>query len=198
LDATVVYLGLESQTKYTTAVKMDRSSQLVEDCKKGVKSAYEELYRLYSKAMYSISLRITNDKEESEDVLQESFLSAFNNIKQFKGESSFGSWLKRIVINKSIDAVKKRKIKFAEVEDIEQINIEEETEDGNEIEYTTESINKAVQLLPDGFRTVLTLYLFEDHSHKEIASVLGISESTSKTQYLRARKRLIELLKQSK
>ncbi|MCC6691218.1 MAG: RNA polymerase sigma factor [Bacteroidia bacterium] len=175
---------------------MDPTTQLVEACKNGESSAFEGLYNLYSKAMFNISLRITNDREESEDVLQEAFLSAFKNINQFKGESTFGSWLKRIVINKSIDAVKKRKLKFTEVESIEALNILEEETGNDEIQisYTIEAVTKAIQFLPDGFRTVLTLYLFEDYSHKEIAEKLNISENTSKTQYLRAKKRLIEIL----
>lgn len=178
-------------------INMDLDVQLIDDCKNGSKSAYEELYKLYVKAMYNVSIRITNDREESEDVLQESFLSAFQNIDRLKERALFGSWLKRIVINKSIDSVKKRKEKFVSFDDIREKDVAEEeaANDENEVEYDIESVNKAVQLLPDGFRTVLTLYLFEDYSHKEIADVMGISENTSKTQYLRAKQRLIQLLK---
>ena len=179
---------------HTAVINMDLNIQLINDCKNGSKTAYEELYRLYVKAMYNISIRITNDSAESEDILQESFLSAFSNIDNLKENALFGSWLKRIVINKSIDFVKKRKLKFISFDTVENIQIEEEFEDESEINYTIESVNKAIKLLPDGFRTVLTLYLFEDYSHKEIAETMGISENTSKTQYLRAKKKLITLL----
>ncbi len=170
--------------------------QLVEEGRKGKESAYKELYNLYVKAMYNISLRITNNSMESEDIVQESFLSAFKNLDQLKEEKLFGSWLKRIVINKSIDCVNKRKEKFVSIDKISEVEIVEEeiSEEENDIDYDIASVNRAVQLLPDGFRTVLTLYLFEDYSHKEIAVTLGISESTSKTQYLRAKKKLVSLL----
>lgn len=182
------------QTGYMEVVNSDSTNQLIADCKNGVNSAYEKIYSLYSKAMFNISLRITNNREESEDVLQESFLSAFKNIQQFEGRASFGSWLKRIVVNKSIDAVKKRKVKFISFEDEQRDLVLEEETDESEMEYSVEAVNQAVQLLPDGFRTVITLYLFEDYSHKDIGELLGISENTSKTQYLRAKKKLITLL----
>jgi len=172
---------------------MDANFELIEACKKGSKSAFENVYKLYSQAMFSVSLRVTNNREESEDILQESFLSAFQNIQQYRGEASFGSWLKRIVINKSIDVVKKRRLKFTSINDIDLVE-DNTSEEENENDYSIETINKAVQQLPDGFRTVLTLFLFEDYSHKEIAEMLGISENTSKTQYLRARKKLSGLL----
>jgi RNA polymerase sigma-70 factor (ECF subfamily) len=134
-----------------------------------------------------------NDKEEAKDVLQESFISAFKNIHQYSGKSSFGSWLKKIVINACIANIKKRDpdlIPIAE-RDLPEESLEEEPK----ISFTVEEIKMAVSKLPDGYRIILSLYLFEDLSHKTIAEKLNISESTSKSQYSRARKKLMELLK---
>jgi len=145
--------------------------------------------------MYNICYRITNDPDDAEDVLQEAFLSAFRNLRSFKGESSFGAWLKRIVVNSSINHVKKNKVIFTQLDghdaEHESMGILD-----NEIILEIDRIKDALQQLPDGFRTVLSLYLFEGYDHREIASILGITESTSKSQYNRAKKRLKEILKE--
>ncbi len=166
---------------------------LIEECRKGKNEAFKQVYDLYSAAMYTICCRMLNDKEEAKDVLQESFISAFKNINQYSGKASFGSWLKRIVINGCIATIKKRNadlIPLAE-RDLPEETIEEETK----ITYTVEEIKASVSKLPNGYRIILSLYLFEDHSHKMIAEKLNISESTSKSQYSRARKKLMEILK---
>lgn len=176
--------------KYT-----DINQSLIARCRNGEKAAYSELYNLYVKAMLNISFRILNNKEEAEDVLQESFLSAFNNIQNFDGKFSFGAWLKRIVINRSIDVLKKKKINIIPIE--ERDFPLEEVEEENEIIYDTNAIRDNLLRLPDGYRTILSLYLFEDLSHKEIAEFMNISESTSKSQLHRARKKLVELIKKN-
>lgn len=170
----------------------EAATELVDECKKGSDTAFRNLYLLYSKAMFSISIRILNNREEAEDVLQESFISAFKKIRQYDSKASFGSWLKRIVINRSLDTLKKRKLNFVPLDDTDLAEEESFAEDN--IEYDAEAIKKAIQQLPDGYRIVLTLYLFEDYSHKQIAEELNISEGTSKSQYSRARKKLIELI----
>jgi RNA polymerase sigma factor (sigma-70 family) len=134
-----------------------------------------------------------NDKEESKDVLQESFISAFKNIHQYNGKASFGSWLKRIVINGCIATIKKRNQNLIPI--AERDIPDEEPDEETGITYTVEDVKAAVSELPDGYRIILTLYLFEDHSHKMIAEKLNISEGTSKSQYSRARRKLIELIK---
>jgi RNA polymerase sigma factor (sigma-70 family) len=167
----------------------------VQRCKAGEKKAFHELYHLYSKAMFNIAVRIINNKEEAEEALQDSFLKAFENIQKFDGKNSFGVWLKRIVINRSLDVIKKRKINFVPIG--ENDFAEDEPEVDDEIIYDVETIKASVLQLPDGYRTILILFLFEDYSHKEIAEVLNISEGTSKSQYSRARKKLVELMKQN-
>jgi RNA polymerase sigma-70 factor (ECF subfamily) len=142
--------------------------------------------------MYSICLRIINNETEAEDVMQEAFLNAFKKIDTYKGEVSFGAWLKRIVINRSLDILKKRKVKFEEInEKTNQIaDYQMEIKEVN-----VQLIKDAIQKLPDGYRVVLSLYLIEGYDHEEISEILGISNSNSRTQFLRAKNKLRELLK---
>ena len=129
---------------------------------------------------------------EAEDVMQDAFLSAFKNIDTYRGEVSFGAWLKKIVVNRSLDYLKKRRIQFQEVnEKTAQLpDFQTETK-----EVDVEQIKKAIQQLPDGYRVVLSLYLIEGYDHEEISQILGITNSASRTQYLRAKNKLRELLK---
>ncbi|TAF63866.1 MAG: RNA polymerase sigma factor [Cytophagales bacterium] len=174
----------------------DTHREIVEGCKKNNRQAQQQLYKLYAKAMYNIAMRILNNTGEAEDVLQEAFFEAYKKIGSFKAESSIGAWLKKIVINRSINQLKKRKVVWLSVdnspdmrEDLSQKENEEATQ------WQVEKVHKGIQLLPDGFRTVLSLYLLEGYDHKEIAEICGISESTSKTQYNRAKKKLLEIIK---
>jgi RNA polymerase sigma-70 factor (ECF subfamily) len=142
--------------------------------------------------MYSVSLRIVNNDVEAEDVMQEAFLSAFKKIKTYKGEVSFGAWLKKIVVNRSLDYLKKRKVQLEEINDrtTEMPDYQMETAD-----VDIQAIKSAIQQLPDGYRVVLSLYLIEGYDHDEISQILGISNSSSRTQLLRAKNKLKELLK---
>ena len=142
--------------------------------------------------MYSISIRIINDDMEAEDVMQEAFLSAFKKIETYKGEVSFGAWLKKIVVNRSLDCLKKRKVQFEEVtERTAQIS---DYQMGTK-EVDVQMIKNAVQELPDGYRVVLSLYLIEGYDHDEISQILEISNSSSRTQLLRAKNKLKMILK---
>jgi RNA polymerase sigma-70 factor (ECF subfamily) len=131
-----------------------------------------------------------NDRAEAEDVLQESFLSAFKKLDQYDFKASFGSWLKRIVINRCIDTLRKRSTFLVPLGEIDLP--EEPEQEDTELLYDVVSLKEGISQLPDGYRTILTLYLFEDFSHKMIAEKLGISEGTSKSQYSRAKSRLVE------
>lgn len=172
--------------------------ELIDQCKLGDERAHYELYQRYSRAMYNICLRMMRSREEAEDLLQDAFVSAFDHITEYRKESSFGSWLKRIVINKCINAINKKSVALTELN--EEITEDESVEDPSTDSMDYESIgvapiNQAIQKLSDGYRTVLTLYLLEGYDHLEISQILGISESTSKTQYLRAKLKLREILK---
>jgi RNA polymerase sigma-70 factor (ECF subfamily) len=145
--------------------------------------------------MFHVSLRIVNNREEAEDILQESFVNAFQHLDSFRQDSTFGSWMKRIVVNKSLNSLKKKKLSFVEVnDDIHgEVEIEEENEDATP-ELNVNDVKRAVKGLPDGYRSVFSLYMFEKWSHKEIANEMGISESTSKSQLNRAKKKVKALL----
>ncbi len=170
----------------------DPNLAIIVRCQRGEKRAFQELYNLYAKAMFNISLRIVNNAEEAEEVLQDSFLKAFEKIASYDQSYAFGSWLKRIVINASLDVLRKRKVVLVSLDDV---HIAQEEDEDEEVDYDIATIKKRISELPDGYRTILSLYLFEDHTHKEIAEMLGISEGTSKSQYNRAKKKLLELVK---
>lgn len=163
---------------------------LIEECRNGSSKAQFRLYELYSKAMYNLAYRILNNREDAEDILQDAFVECFRNISAFRFESTFGAWLKKIVINKCINQIKKKKIDVTLCDTL-PVNICEETE---EVAYDTTRIMKGIETLPDGYRIILTLYLLEGYDHQEISQILGITESTSKSQYSRAKEKLRNLL----
>ncbi|MCC9137197.1 RNA polymerase sigma factor [Pontibacter silvestris] len=173
----------------------DVNHHVIERCRQGENRAQYELYKLYSKAMFNVSMRIVNDYAEAEDVLQEAFISAFKNLHTYKGEASFGNWLKRIVVNAAINSIRKKKVELIEIDERIMEDVAEEVCD-NDTEWRVEKVRRAVQMLPDGYRVVLTLYLFEGFDHAEIGEVLSVSESTSKSQYSRARKKLLEIMRE--
>ncbi|MFT4679883.1 MAG: RNA polymerase sigma factor (sigma-70 family) [Flavobacteriales bacterium] len=170
--------------------------ELVDKCKRGEPRAQRELYNHYSKAMFNVALRIVNDHFEAEDLVQECFVTAFTRIQTFRGDSSFGAWLKRIVVNRSINTVKRRKACFDPIDDnVHGDHYEKEEEEEQQWgKFTVQDVKMAIGHLPEGYRIVFSLYMFEDFSHKEIADQLDITESTSKSQLNRAKKKLKELL----
>ena len=174
-----------------------RHLNLVEACKKGDRKAQFELYRLYYAAMYNTSLRIVGDSDDAEDVMQEAFLKAFAKLATYRKEVSFGAWLKRIVINKSLDFLRLKREQLSLEEAGEVGEMVEEPSGVPEVEYRVEEIKKAIYDLPEGYRIVLSLILLEGYDHEEVSTILNISNATSRTQYHRAKKRLIELLKRN-
>lgn len=144
--------------------------------------------------MYNAAYRIVNDEEEAEDVLQEAFISAFGNLGYYRGDATFGAWLKRIVVNKAINYLKKRQLDRLPEHDKWDVKEEETIDPVEHFPYTVERVREAIQSLPDGYRTVLSLYLLEGYDHGEIGEILGISESTSKSQFNRSKKKLKEIL----
>lgn len=170
--------------------------ELVERCKRGDSRSYEALYLKYCKAMYNTSLRILNSVPDAEDVLQEAFLDAFRSLNEFHYRSTFGAWLKRIVINKSINLLRKRKLTLMEMD---ENGIEIFDDDGSHDRYETdmkvEEVKGAIRRLPDGYRTVISLYLLEGYDQEEIADIMGISHVTVRTQYIRAKHKLLSILK---
>lgn len=167
---------------------------LIDRCCKGDSKAQFEIYRLYYKAMYNTCLRIIGDDQEAEDIMQESFFKAFDKILTYKNEVSFGAWLKRIVVNSSIDALKKRKLNFTQLEEAYML-VDEATENSNYSEESISALKDAIEKLPEGYRLVLNLYAIEEYDHEEIAQMLGITTSTSRSQLARAKQKLIEIIR---
>jgi RNA polymerase sigma-70 factor (ECF subfamily) len=177
------------------AVYQDIHREIIELSKEGNPKAQFQLYKLYSKAMFNICVRMLNSKEEAEDLLQESFTDAFMKLDSFRYESSFGAWLKRIVINKCINAINKKKVDLVFPEHPVEPDTSDEEIDYKGIDLDVQRIYKAVEKLPDGYRVIFSLYALEGYDHTEISQIMNISESTSKSQYLRAKQKIKELLK---
>lgn len=167
---------------------------LVEKSKLGDRKTQYKLYSLYVNAMFNVSIRMVKSKEDAEDILQDSFVEAFKNLNNFRYESTFGSWLKRIVINKSINHLKLKRVPLVAMDDYDNWIPEQEEEEVNEEHLDVSSIKAAIKLLPEGYQTIINLYLIEGYDHVEIGEILGISTSTSKSQYHRAKKKLIGLM----
>ena len=160
---------------------------LIERCRLQDQGAQFEIYKLYYKSMYNAALRIVNQPAEAEDIMQEAFLMAFAKIETYKGEVSFGAWLKKIVINKSIDFKRARKAIFEELDDrIYEWEEDEDdfTDNSDNLNIQIDKIKKAILELADGYRIVVSLYLLEGYDHEEIAQILNISESSSSDWYL--------------
>jgi RNA polymerase sigma factor (sigma-70 family) len=168
---------------------------IIARCRAGDRDAHYKLYKLYARAMFNVSFRITGREEDAEDALQEAFISAFRSLDSYRGDAAFGAWLKRIVVNKAINILKKRK--HESFPDDEQWDVAEDEAPADYMEQlTVDRVRKAIEQLPDGYRAVLSLYLLEGYDHQEIAEILGITESTSKSQLNRAKNKLREQLTQ--
>jgi RNA polymerase sigma factor (sigma-70 family) len=163
---------------------------LIEECRKGDSRAQFRLYDHYSKAMYNLAYRILNNREDAEDILQEVFVDCFRNLDSFRFESTFGAWLKKILVNRCINHLKKKKIDLTFCDTLPPVIYEDDAE----ASYDTGKIFKGIEMLPAGYRIILTLYLLEGYDHSEISQILGISESTSKSQYSRAKEKLRNIL----
>lgn len=142
--------------------------------------------------MYNTALRISGNGDDAKDILQESFVDMFMKLESFRMESSFGAWFKRIVVNKSLNHIRKKRPVFQDAADIADVPMDED--EAAPFEYDIKDVRSAAKELPEGYRLVFNLYMFEDFSHREIASEMGISEATSKSQLSRAKKKLRELV----
>lgn len=145
--------------------------------------------------MYNVCFRLLGHAAEAEDALQESFVDVFDKLDSFREESSLGAWIKRIVINQCLNVLKKRRIRFEALsESVEQVREDDPDVENDQIVYEVKRVREAIMKLPDGYRQVLTLYLIDGYDHAEIASILGIRETGSKSQYSRAKAKLREML----
>ncbi len=193
-------LDLERKMENVEAAFRNIHQDLIDGCRAGDQKAQFQVYKLYYKAMYNTCLRIVNDSMEAEDVMQEAFLSAFEKINTYSGTISFGAWLKRIVVNRSLDTLGKRKAIFEDIESHSGIRDDshEDVAYKEELEAKVEEVKAAIEKLPEGYRVILSLYLIEGYDHDEIAELLHISSSTSRSQLSRAKQKLVSELKNRK
>ncbi len=175
-------------------IAIHNTDELVARCLKDDREAYRQLYKLYHRAMYNVGYRIVNNPDEAKDVLQDAFISAFDNLNNYRGEASFGAWLKRIVVNKAINLVRKRRFERLPENENWDVKDEQPKDEFDGFPFSVERVRKAIEELPDGYRVVLSLYLLEGYDHGEIAEIMGITESTSKSQFNRSKKKLKEIL----
>lgn len=170
---------------------------LIEACRRGERAAQFKLYHQYAAAMLNTAFRIVNDEEEAKDVLQEAFLKVFRKIDTFSYRSTIGAWIKRIVINTAINHSKKRGLTMVDgLDEIENVAEAPAGPASDLLDLDVRTARSALRLLPDGYRTVLTLYLVEGYDHKEIAEILDIKVSTSLSQYNRGKKKLREIIQE--
>jgi RNA polymerase sigma factor (sigma-70 family) len=167
-----------------TADKRDTEWNLVRQCLQGDHAAFELIYKMLSPKMYSVSLRYTQQDQDAQDVLQEAFIRIYKNLSQFKFNGSFEGWCRRIVTNTAIEALRKKgRVKENSTEVLPELPVDPKCIE--RLKY--EDLMKLVRSLPDGYRSVFNLYVIDGFSHKEIGKMLGVSESTSKTQLYKAR-----------
>ena len=175
-----------------------RIDKLVDACMHNDSKAQVELYEFFARTLYNTSLRIVQDTMLAEDIVQESFMKAFASLAQFRKEVPFVIWLRRIVINKSLDALRKRKVEFLPIEENMAIDDSETENDRTIAEMNTSTVLKikqAVNNLTDGYRIIFSLFYFEGYDHDEIAQIMNISPSTSRSQLTRARQKVISQMK---
>ncbi|MEO0471523.1 MAG: RNA polymerase sigma factor [Bacteroidota bacterium] len=171
-------------------------ADLVEACKTGDRNAQFRLYQLYAKAMFNICVRILGDRAAAEDALQEAFVSVFSKLHTFEGRASLGAWMKKIVINKCLSLLNKRRLFFEPLDENVQENVSADTPQGiSEHDLNPGIIHDAIKELPEGCRVIFTLYQLEGYDHQEISDILNVSVSTSKSQFHRAKKLLQKKLK---
>lgn len=173
-------------------LNLEIHKNIIEKCKQGDARAQFELFKLYNRAMYNTCYRMMNHHEDAQDMLQDSFSDAFRKLNTFAYNSTFGAWLKRIVVNHCINELKRKK---PELKYCEELPAHREDEDAS-VGLSVEMVKRAMMQLPEGSRVIFSLYLLEGYDHGEIAQILGVTESNSKSQYMRAKRRVYEILKE--
>ena len=167
----------------------------IEKCKQNDRKAQLKIYNQYCNGMLVVANRFINNTMEAEDVVQESFIKAFTKIEQYKGEVTFGAWLKRIVINKSIDLLKSKKQRLVDIEETHLKVVDESNEDWTvQCDVSVDDVKAAIELLPEKYKYVVMLYLVEGYDHQEISEILNITQVASRAQLSRGKKKLKELL----
>jgi len=166
--------------------------QLIEGCINGDRRAQKALYDRYSARMMAVCLRYVKETEDARDLMQEGFIKLYTNINKYSGEGSFDGWVRKIFVNCALERLRQNDI-LKNTDDISDNDFADIPDEYASI-LTAEEIMTYVRALPDGFRTVFNLFAIEGYSHKEIGEELNITESTSRSQYMRARKILQKMI----
>lgn len=175
-------------------------TDIIEKCKQNNRLAQMQLYNQYCNGMYIVANRFVKDAAEAEDVVQEAFIKAFQKLHQYKGEVTFGAWLKRIVVNKSIDYLKSKKQQVVALEEV-HLKVVDATNDDKWLvdeKITCLEVKNAINTLPEKYKYVVMLFLMEGYDHQEISEILNITQVASRTQLSRGKQKLQELLKHRK
>ena len=175
-------------------MKSQQINNLIKATLEGSQKAQMQLYDTYCQAMFNIASRYLKNHEDAKDAMQEGFLKAFVNIKSYKDTSTFGAWLKRIIINQCIDVLKKRQFITQSLE-IENLQVVDDDDWQFDSAITKQDITNAIDRLSEKYKTVITLYLLEGYDHEELSQILGIPVKTSRTQLRRAKLQLQDALK---
>lgn len=167
----------------------------IDACRKGVRSAQLILYKRYARKLYAACLRIVGNSSDAEEAMQDAFLKIFTNINQYRDGSCFEAWMQRIAVHTAIDYVRKQRPEWEELsEQTVSSDDPDDVPDEDNLDYSVQQLKNAILQLPDGYRVILSLYLLEGYDMEEIASILNIKQVTVRTQYLRAKKRLLDLI----
>lgn len=179
-------LRLYKQMDETTAL-------LIEGCRKGKRDAQLALYKHYAQRLYTACLRIVGNTGEAEEAMQDAFLKIFTRIDQYKDGLCFEAWMHRIAVHTAIDHVRRQTPEWEELSDNYAAPDSDEP-DEEEIRYSVSQVKEATNKLPPGYRVILSLYLFEGYDMEEIASILNIQPPSVRSQYLRAKRKLLDLI----
>lgn len=175
-------------------------TDIIEKCKSNDRKAQMQLYNQYCNGMYIVAKRFVKNDAEAEDIVQDAFIKAFTKLHQYQADVTFGAWLKRIVINTSIDTLKANKQRLIELDEVHLKVVDTSNDDKWLVDdaVTIDEVKQAINSLSEKYRYVVMLFLIEGYDHQEISDILGISEVASRTQLYRGKLKLQELLKHRK
>lgn len=172
---------------------MSDNEKLIRKCQQKSKKAFEELYKKFSPFVYGICLRYAKNRDEAQDILQDCFIKVMDRIGDFRFEGSFEGWLQRMAVNESLNYLRLGRSSFSDIDD-DDASVEDECPDIVS-DMSARELLDIISKLPDGYRTIFNMYVIEGYQHNEIAEILNITESTSRSQLKKAREQLISLIK---
>jgi len=176
---------------------ISNEEKIIKGCKRGERKAQRQLYELYASAMYSVCMQYIAEKESARDALQDGFIKVFSKIDTYNGSGSLGGWIRKVFVNTCIEYLRKKDaLKMSLSIDDVQYALEDNSTDALQ-QISADELFGYISELPDGYRTVFNLYVLEGMNHYEISQMFHITESTSRSQYNRARKALQEKILQS-